>query len=244
MALALLKLSRDSVAASHGRVLSRQQVRQLTTLSQWRDEVGSDLQRFRKQVENVAIQGYKEQIALTRRQSVSELEREVGRLNQEIQRFKERVSDKFVETVLECVRAVVGARLPTEYFIQAVRAAEAYLESETRIVMRVAPADSAAAAAAIAELTKRGGRSIPLVEDATLPPGACTVVTPIGSIDSSLDVQLEALRKELEHWQHLQSRSAQRPDGQAPSQEPAVVPVDVESIGAEDRRSHDEDGRR
>lgn len=118
------------------------------------------------------------------------------------------LSARIAELVVAAVEKIVAAESPAALFARAAQAVERIVDGGSYLRVRVHPDEREAAAAAFEQVAAHWhelGRPVPLTvnADRALSRGACICETDIGSIDASLDVQLDAIRTAV-------ARAAQR----------------------------------
>jgi type III secretion protein L len=114
-------------------------------------------------------------------------------------RTMESMKDSMADIVVKAVRAIVG-EMPTQKLYEAALARIAPLvRDEAFLIVRVAPGrqDEMRDALERAFAGQSNRQRIRIVEDAQLERHACTVETPSGRIDASLDLQIDALRQAI-----------------------------------------------
>jgi type III secretion protein L len=110
----------------------------------------------------------------------------------------ESMKDAMAEIVVKAVRAIVGETNTQRLYEAALARILPLVRDEPFLIVHVAPGrrdemDAALAGAAMQQLRSR----IRVVEDAQIAAQACTVETPSGRIDASLDLQIDALRQAI-----------------------------------------------
>ncbi|WP_126282827.1 type III secretion system stator protein SctL [Burkholderia stagnalis] len=114
-------------------------------------------------------------------------------------RTMESMKDAMADIVVKAVRAIVGETSTQKLYEAALARIVPLVRDEPFLTVRVAPGREAemrdALAGAFAGQSAR--QKIRVVEDAQLERHACTVETPSGRIDASLDLQIDALRQAI-----------------------------------------------
>ncbi len=107
---------------------------------------------------------------------------------------------RLTELVLSLVERVIAAQGGRALFDRAVAEVAKAVETLRYVTLEVAPCDAEAARAALREAreTCDALRMLEIVELATLEAGSCRVLTDEGTVDMSLPVQLQALRRMIE----------------------------------------------
>lgn len=120
----------------------------------------------------------------------------------EIEKYQARIEPEYIRLVCACVEKIIGQELALspEAIIGIVRTTLTDATQQREINVRINPVDG--------DLLKKNQRrlldvlaranSIEIREDATISRGGCIVVTELGTIDASLERQLEALRAALD----------------------------------------------
>jgi len=100
------------------------------------------------------------------------------------------------EMVVKAVRTMVGQFDMSALFTMALKRIEGLVRDEPFLVVRVAPncVEMMKEAIASAWSSRETSRPVRVVGDSALAADACVVETPSGTIDASLDVQIDALR--------------------------------------------------
>jgi flagellar biosynthesis/type III secretory pathway protein FliH len=120
---------------------------------------------------------------------------------EQLERFQQAVSERFVSTVMDSVRTIVGDPLPRGFFVQAATAAAEMIGDPSKASFHVSADDMHSASAALEEISEAGHVSeITLVVDRNLSAGQCFLKTPIGKIELDLATQLSALQRSLDLW--------------------------------------------
>jgi type III secretion protein L len=109
------------------------------------------------------------------------------------------MKDAMAEIVVKAVRAIVGEVSTQKLYEAALARIAPLVRDEAFLIVRVAPGRHDEMRNAIdgvfaGEVSQQ---EIRVVEDAQLEHNACTVETPSGRIDASLDLQIEALRQAI-----------------------------------------------
>jgi type III secretion protein L len=119
-------------------------------------------------------------------------------LQVEYERLRRDLRDRFVETQLTCLRALLQHPLPAAFFARVQESARQYVGERAALALHVAPADEAAARDGIGQAATH----VELRIDPELLPGQCHLQTEFGRLQAGLDAQLEAIREALERWWH------------------------------------------
>ncbi|MGU7773006.1 type III secretion system stator protein SctL [Burkholderia sp. MR1-5-21] len=114
-------------------------------------------------------------------------------------RTMESMKDAMAEIVVKAVRAIVGEMSTRALYEAALARIAPLVRDEPFLTVRVAPGrrDEMTDALAGAFAAQSNRQTIRVVEDARLERHACTVETPSGRIDASLDLQIDALRQAI-----------------------------------------------
>jgi type III secretion protein L len=201
MALALLKLNDHTAVAVDGPVLRGAQWQWLKDLPALRGAAAHASEHARE-----ATQA---QVRAEQQQALTHAEHELQRimllkamsLQVAHENFVRDVESRFVETVLSCVKSLMGEKLPSGFLERAALSAQTLLGRATPAAMVVSPGDEAAAREALLCFERPGmGTPMRLQIDAHLEPGQCHFQTANGRVQASLPVQLEALEAALQLW--------------------------------------------
>lgn len=108
--------------------------------------------------------------------------------------------ERLGQVVVQAVERIVRVADRQALFEKAAEELRAFGQGLTRIAWRICPQDRAAAQAAIAAAGGTfDGIAIDLIEETGAPPGSCVFESPLGTLDASLDTQLQALRTAIAH---------------------------------------------
>ncbi|GLU34084.1 type III secretion system stator protein SctL [Trinickia caryophylli] len=116
----------------------------------------------------------------------------------------ESMKESMAEIVVKAVRTIVGEMHPQRLYEAALARIVPLVRDEPFLVVHVAPGRKEEMQEALAAAFAGPARAqkIQIVEDAQLSAHACTVETPSGRIDASLDLQIDALRQAIRR-EHL-----------------------------------------
>jgi type III secretion protein L len=111
----------------------------------------------------------------------------------------ESMKDAMADIVVKAVRAIVGEMSTQTLYEAALARIAPLVRDEAFLIVRVAPGrqDEMRDALDRAFAGQSNRQRIRIVEDAQLERHACTVETPSGRIDASLDLQIDALRQAI-----------------------------------------------
>ncbi|MEM5383731.1 type III secretion system stator protein SctL [Paraburkholderia phymatum] len=111
----------------------------------------------------------------------------------------ESMKDAMAEIVVKAVRAIVGEMNTQRLYEAALARILPLVRDEPFLVVHVAPGRREEMEEALASASAQHAQSqkIRIVEDAQIGAQACTVETPSGRIDASLDLQIDALRQAI-----------------------------------------------
>lgn len=106
---------------------------------------------------------------------------------------------KVVQIVGKCLKKVLGKIPQEDRVTSVVRNALAVTRNESKVTIRVCPADVETIQSRLSEIMKpyRGLNFVDVVPDSRLTTDGCVLETDIGVVDASLDTQLEAIEKSL-----------------------------------------------
>lgn len=137
--------------------------------------------------------GYDEGMAQARAEIAEQMMEIVGRSVDYLASAEEDVA----ETVLICLRKILGEFSEEELVLRAARNALDVVRNETRVTLRVRPEVQSALHDRIGEiLGSQGGVGfLEVVADSGLPKGGCRLETEVGVVDASIDQQVAALEK-------------------------------------------------
>ena len=122
-------------------------------------------------------------------------------LSESLRSFQLAIEERFVATVLEAARSLVGQPLPETYFEQALAAAAGLVGKATQAALQVAAADAPAAEAVLQRHHERSGKMrIELEINANLASGQCELRTPFGRVELGLEAQLAVLETSMQRW--------------------------------------------
>ena len=109
------------------------------------------------------------------------------------------MKDSMAEIVVKAVRAIVGEMGTQRLYEAALARIMPLVRDEPFLIVHVAPGrrEEMEQALASAFAGQMRAQKIRVVEDAKLEARACTVETPSGRIDASLDLQIDALRQAI-----------------------------------------------
>jgi flagellar biosynthesis/type III secretory pathway protein FliH len=201
MALALLKVSRDKTVVSTSRVLKAADVQALHSLSEAAIDAKSLVQEEREANETAS------QLALEieKLRLAEEAKRETATallaMAQKSAVFEQRVIDKFVPTLMQALRTMLGETLPAQFYEQALTHASQLANDADAVALHVSPYDADNALAAVEKFgIESPTPRVVLKKDATVRPGECCLQTPFGKLDLSLETQLTVLESSLDRW--------------------------------------------
>ncbi len=112
--------------------------------------------------------------------------------------FIEGIEATLIDVVNQAVRKIIGELDSDERIVRIVREGLLKVRNQSRVTIRVAPADDKAVRTALEPMLKSasGAESfLELVPDARLEQGSCILESELGVIDASLETQLRALEK-------------------------------------------------
>ncbi|ASL49018.1 Yop proteins translocation protein L (plasmid) [Burkholderia sp. AD24] len=114
-------------------------------------------------------------------------------------RTMESMKDAMAGIVVKAVRAIVGEMPAARLYATALERIAPLVRDEPFLIVHVAPdrRDEMQEALTSAFAGHERSQRISVVEDAQLTGGACSVETPSGRIDASLDLQIDALRQAI-----------------------------------------------
>ncbi|RQU85626.1 HrpE/YscL family type III secretion apparatus protein [Burkholderia cenocepacia] len=114
-------------------------------------------------------------------------------------RTMETMKDAMADIVVKAVRAIVGEMSTQKLYEAALTRIAPLVRDEVFLIVRIAPGrtDEMRDALDGAFAGQSNRQKIRIVEDAQLERNACTVETPSGRIDASLDLQIDALRQAI-----------------------------------------------
>ena len=112
--------------------------------------------------------------------------------------FIESMETTLIDVVNQAVRKIIGELDSDERIVRIVRESLLKVRNQSRVTVRVAPADDKAVRTALEPMLKStpGSTSfLELIPDARLEQGSCILESELGVIDASLETQLKALEK-------------------------------------------------
>jgi flagellar biosynthesis/type III secretory pathway protein FliH len=196
MALAVLTLSPQRRALAGSPVLAASEWRALRQASELVDAAQAAVDQARAE----ALARLRDEQAQTaaqheRRRQHTLLLKALS-LQVEYERLRHELRDRFVETQLTCLRALLRDPLPAAFFARVEESARHYVGQRAALALHVAPADEAAARDGIGNASAH----VELCIDPELLPGQCHLQTEFGRLQAGLEVQLEAIHEALERW--------------------------------------------
>lgn len=197
MALALLEVATSARVAADTRVIDAAQWRVIAGAADLRERAAAAVLR--------AQENARESVMVEMRQRADQLEHEMNKalllktlsMQAEHERALREIRATFVDTVVECVRALLSPP-PAGFFARVHESATAMLGSQPELVFHVSARDEPAARIALADAVDSG--SLRLVVDPELAAGQCFLETRFGRIQASVRTQLEVLREALARW--------------------------------------------
>jgi len=110
------------------------------------------------------------------------------------------VEGRMVELVMSALRKILADFSDQDRVVQVVKKALAVVRNQKQVVLRVPPAQVEPLRQRTNELLAAypGIGFLDIVPDARLGPDGCILETDIGSVDASIEVQLQALRRAFE----------------------------------------------
>jgi type III secretion protein L len=112
-----------------------------------------------------------------------------------------RVEERLVALVMQAVQRIVHDFSDRERVLAVVQGALAVVRNQKQVTLRVAPSEVPTVKAALNELLAAypGIGFLDIAADARLAAGACIVESDIGTVEASVQGQLEAMRKAFAH---------------------------------------------
>jgi type III secretion protein L len=110
-----------------------------------------------------------------------------------------RVEETMVELVIGAVDRVIGALDDRELIRRIVKNALSVVRSQKQVTVRVAPDQAAAVKEQLNDILKPYPSIgiVDIVADGRLSRGGCILESDIGSVDASIEIQLEAIRRAI-----------------------------------------------
>lgn len=107
---------------------------------------------------------------------------------------------QLANVVMQAVRRIVDTLPPQAMYVRALASVQPLLRGSETVTLHVAEADQPAAEAAVQGWQQQEDRPFELSVrvDATLTPGACVFQSPLGTLDTSLNVQFAGLAAALD----------------------------------------------
>ncbi len=112
--------------------------------------------------------------------------------------FIEGIETTLIDVVNQAVRKIIGELDSNERIVRIVQEGLRNVRNQSRVTVRVSPADDRAVRTALEPMLRSSSGSasfLELVPDARLEQGACILESELGVIDASLETQLKALEK-------------------------------------------------
>ena len=194
--LALQQQHREVLAAAHDEADALR--------AQAADDARAVREAARHEFDTAAARGFE----AGRHEALAEWYAQTARILAQRHEMQTSLSARVAELVVAAVEKIVAVESPAALFARAAQAVGRIVDGGSYLRVRVHPDEREAAAAAFEQVAARWhelGRPVPLTvsADRALARGACVCETDIGSIDASLDVQLDAIRTAV-------ARAAQR----------------------------------
>lgn len=114
------------------------------------------------------------------------------------------IETRFVEVICKSLRKILGDFNEQELVVRVARNALQWARNQSRVTLRVAPSQAEQLRGRVDDLLK----NYPAIDvldisaDEHMQPSDCVLETEIGSVDASIDVQLEAIEKALKSSLH------------------------------------------
>jgi flagellar assembly protein FliH len=201
MALALLKVSHDKTIASHSRLVKASDVRVLDSFSSGLIDAKRIAQEDREAAETasqLALELEKLRLLEASKRDTADA---LFAMSQQLAVFEQRVVDKFVPTLMQALRALLGETLPVQFYEQALTHASQLANDTEQVTLSVSPFDAENASVAVDKFTRETpSPRVVLKKDATVRPGECSLQTPFGKLDLSIETQLAILESSLDQW--------------------------------------------
>lgn len=137
-----------------------------------------------------------------REEALAQFTQHIGSALAKVQQMADELEPLYVSLVRECVEKIIDAELKVhpDMIVGVVRNALRDARQQREIIVRVHPADSEALnknKPRLLEMLARA-QSVDIREDESISRGGCVVVTELGTIDASLERQLDALQQALD----------------------------------------------
>lgn len=162
-------------------------------LDEARERAGMIVAQAEKQAEEIKEKGYQDGLAQGKLEMSEQMILNVANTVNYFESIERRV----VHIVMEAVNKVMGSIPSEELIVSVVKNALAAKRNQKQITVRVSPEELDTVRGKLGEITAEFP-SISFVEvesDARLSKGGCILESEIGTVDASIDVQLEALRR-------------------------------------------------
>lgn len=166
-----------------------------------RQRAESEAQRIVEEAEEQAYQMRQNGFEEGRQEGLAQHTQQITQSLLRIRKMEEELEPTYVGLIRECVQRVLGLELKTspDAIVGVVRAALSDARQQREIIVRVNPVDAEVLQKQRNRLLEMLARadSIAIREDAAVSRGGCIVVTELGTIDASLERQLDALEAAL-----------------------------------------------
>lgn len=141
-----------------------------------------------------------------KQEALAQYTQQISQALLQVQKMADDMEPEYVALITDCVQHVLNIELRTnpEAIIGVVRKALEDARQQREIIVRVHPADAEALEKnknRLLEILARAN-NVEVRADASVSRGGCVVVTELGSIDASLERQLEALGQAIEAEYH------------------------------------------
>jgi flagellar biosynthesis/type III secretory pathway protein FliH len=119
-------------------------------------------------------------------------------LQVELERTKSQLQHSFVDTVMQCLRSIIGGNVPSDFYSQVIETGQSLYGDASELVLYVSAGDEEKARTSVVALNQPGLVKIRVSQD--LQRNDCYLTTGCGRVEAGLDTQLEALSVALRKW--------------------------------------------
>ncbi len=113
--------------------------------------------------------------------------------------YLSQIEKRLTKIVIESVERIIGELEDTEATVKMIKTALYQMRNESRVTLQVSPDEAPTVKQRITDITAGYPRIdfVDVVADQAIAPGACRLTTPLGSVRTGLDVQIQALQQAL-----------------------------------------------
>ncbi|MCB9648035.1 MAG: type III secretion system stator protein SctL [Deltaproteobacteria bacterium] len=184
------------------RIIEREVVGATHEAAEIRRRAEEDAQRILDEAQEQAYETRQHGFEEGKQEALAQYTQQISQALLQVQRMADELEPLYVGLIRDCVEKVLNQELQVnpQAIVGVVRGALVDARQQREIIVRVNPADADALERnknRLLEILARAN-TVEVRPDASVTRGGCVVVTELGSIDASLERQLEALAQAIE----------------------------------------------